>query len=846
MKMKSTLFILALALTTQLGFSQNFAVLLGENFDAATAPAGWTQTMDQTFPAGISSTTPSTGWAFGQGTYTSIYWDVPASVDGTPFAISNDDVVDQNKLEDVLISPTMDFTPFDSVLVIYDVFYDSLYQLSQGYMTISYDAGANWLYLPLAATTLNDGWVEDGWWLPSSLTVNTTTYTFSDQMQIGFLHTDGGGWSTGVAIDNVIVGGFNNPCDDVIAIPSCGSPQNVTLSGPGTIDWEFTTGCGYTTEGQEQLYTFTPTVTGVHTLNVISATGNSWIDYMYKPVSAGCDTLGWTCMGDANAPEAYGMNLTAGVQYYILADNEFEVGESQTFSISCPCTFTSQGFTPESEACGADLNGGCNSTPEAYEPIACGASVSGTLWADGGTRDTDWYELVVTENTDVEVDFASGMPVNVLLADNCTDLNTLAEATSAACGSGSFTFAVTPGTYLLVVVPTAFEAYPCGTANGGNDYDLTVTYCENTQPITPCLTSDFTYTDLNTAGGAPCNDGNGCTPTDPGFSGIGIFGSETYLLNNVQAGFDYVFNMCSGFGAGSWIPEIAIVAADGTTVDAWNGEAATGSSLTFIDQCSLEWTATQSGTYFIIINQLGTAAGDAPNQVDCETTYAVDNGNPVVMCGTNAATCFPCEAGTLTSPAEQNVCPGQTFEVALSGNSTPSTYDLFFDNSNTNGTGGIEAPVTITGYTQTDFPLAIDEDINGTLSTNNLPPLAGTWEVRVRVVDGAGEDCDSTGVFTVNFLPANDPICLTVGIEETETLSAKVYPNPSNGEFTVEMDNVEGNVEFRVYDMAGRTVLTTVHAANGTLREQINLPTGSFVLQLISDKAVLTERLVVE
>mgnify|MGYP006271960431 FL=1 len=158
-----------------------------------------------------------------------------------------------------------------------------------------------------------------------------------------------------------------------------------------------------------------------------------------------------------------------------------------------------------------------------------------------------------------------------------------------------------------------------------------------------CTTSANTYSDLNTAGGAPIYDclTNTADTTDPEFGTIGVYGSETYSLENVIAGQEYTFNMCSGTGAGSWIPEITILAADGSTVDAWNGGPATGSSATFASQCEITWTATQSGEYSIVINELGTFSGDAPNQSDCNTTLSTDNGNPTVLTGPNSASLCP-------------------------------------------------------------------------------------------------------------------------------------------------------------------------------------------------------------
>lgn len=455
-------------------YAQNFGIVLFEDFDLTTTPVGWTQTTEQTFPTGISSTTPSGGWVFGQGPYTSTFWTVPASIDGSPFAISNDDAADQNRLEDFLMSPIMDLSTFDSAVFLFDVFYDGLWD-AEAYWLISYDAGANWLNIPINDSAV---WAEDGFLLPSDIIVGGNTYSFNDQMMIGFLHSDAGVYGSGFAIDNVIVGGYNNPCDDVIAIAGCNAPQTVTLGGVGTLDWEFVTGCGFTTFGPEQLYSFTPSVSGVHTIGVTSSTETNFFDYMYKPVSTGCDTLGWTCVSDVLEAGNYGgLNLTAGTQYYILVDAEFIDQQTQTFSIQCPCTYASQGNPAESEACGTDLNGGCNNdpSPETYEPIACGASISGTLWANGGNRDTDWFELVVTEPLDIEVDYSGAMPINAILIDNCTDFTLLGEATSTACGSGSLTYTAAPGTYILAIVPTGFEGYPCG--SGSNNYDLTVTYC---------------------------------------------------------------------------------------------------------------------------------------------------------------------------------------------------------------------------------------------------------------------------------------------------------------------------------------------------------------------------------
>ncbi|MHC4826430.1 MAG: hypothetical protein ACYTEY_07730, partial [Planctomycetota bacterium] len=59
------------------------------------------------------------------------------------------------------------------------------------------------------------------------------------------------------------------------------------------------------------------------------------------------------------------------------------------------------GITPEEEPnCGLpedSFNGGCNSTPNVFSPIACGQTYAGTAAGLDGTRDTDWYEINTEE-----------------------------------------------------------------------------------------------------------------------------------------------------------------------------------------------------------------------------------------------------------------------------------------------------------------------------------------------------------------------------------------------------------------------------------------------------------------
>jgi len=69
---------------------------------------------------------------------------------------------------------------------------------------------------------------------------------------------------------------------------------------------------------------------------------------------------------------------------------------------------------------------------------------------------------------------------------------------------------------------------------------------------------------------------------------------------------------------------------------------------------------------------------------------------------------------------------GTTFDLMMSGETIPmgNTWCWWLDNTNTDGTVGIEQPVVITGITGTE---TWDNDLSGILSSNGLPKLQGTW-----------------------------------------------------------------------------------------------------------------------
>lgn len=134
-------------------------------------------------------------------------------------------------------------------------------------------------------------------------------------------------------------------------------------------------------------------------------------------------------------------------------------------------------------------------------------------------------------------------------------------------------------------------------------------------------------------------------------------------------------------------------------------------------------------------------------------------------------------------------------------------------------------------------------------------PNTGAWRVRIRPNFGFGD-----GVFGA---PQTIQVVGTASMEleegalmseksSQEVLEFGVYPNPSNGEF-VELnlqDLVQGAVQVRVLDAAGRVVHTGNFSTDGNLRTTLNfsssLNPGVYMIDILNNGIARTERLVVQ
>ena len=151
-----------------------------------------------------------------------------------------------------------------------------------------------------------------------------------------------------------------DPCNSITALSCTNNTGSFSLSGSGA--WN---GLGgpWSTPGAEQVYSFTPTLSGSHN---ISITNSSYYVDLY--VNAGsCGPTGWTYIDDISSfgTGTNSVTLAAGVTYYFLIDDENTSASSGTISVTCP----SPAVNP------------CNSITNI---AACGTSASYSLASGNG------------------------------------------------------------------------------------------------------------------------------------------------------------------------------------------------------------------------------------------------------------------------------------------------------------------------------------------------------------------------------------------------------------------------------------------------------------------------------
>lgn len=130
------------------------------------------------------------------------------------------------------------------------------------------------------------------------------------------------------------------------------------------------------------------------------------------------------------------------------------------------------------------------------------------------------------------------------------------------------------------------------------------------------------------------------------------------------------------------------------------------------------------------------------------------------------------------------------------------------------------------------------------LSAFNNQNSQGIWTLQVQ--DLFNQDGGAILNWSLTFCSTNAPL----SIEDTKVFDFVLYPNPSNGTFTLQMDNSNGEpVTVSVYDMRGRILFDTTYNTVGMMNETIqlqNVQTGVYLVSVNSGNRKEVKRIIIE
>lgn len=497
--------------------------------------------------------------------------------------------------------------------------------------------------------------------------------------------------------------------------------------------------------------------TATSTSAIVTVAGSTDFDGVFEVFSGTCGAL--TSLGcidntlEGDIETSSFNNLVIGQVYHIRVYDWYSaVPASTTFTICVEqfiqCTLTAPaGSIPETETCGQDLNGGCNATVPAYQPISCGQTVAGSAWATGGNRDTDWYQFTLSTPGTVTWTAEAEFPFLLFLVDisNCASPGVIASNSFPACQSGTISFNIaTAGTYAAFISPSVFEGYACAT---NNDYFATLTLPSETPTITAAGPTTFC------PGGSVVLNASG-TGTHEWFNGATSVGTGASYTASTVGDYTVKFTNNNGCPATSTTTTVALSPLDDATF-------AYASNTICIGSANSTPTTTVTGVFSstpVGLDFVSTSTGE----IDMSTTVV---GVYTITYTTNAG-CSNTSSQTVTITTS----PEAGFEYAnasycASGGSILPTFDA--------GASGGTFSVTPAGLTLDPASGSIN------LNTSN----AGTYVVTntIAAAGACAASSDNTTI-TINAIPTavitgNGVICNAVGETNSTTLTIALSGN---------------------------------------------------------------------
>ena len=240
--------------------------------------------------------------------------------------------------------------------------------------------------------------------------------------------------------------------------------------------------CPYSSTSPDVVYSYAPTEDGL--IDITLCVGTTDYDtkvFVYENAVGnlvGCNDDACSSPNYSNyVSEILGLAVTAGNTYYIVVDGygggsgnyTLDVSTAEECIVDCPAGGIQEGEPDCGDEYVDNYNGGCNSDPAVFQAVNIGDTICGTsgtfLFSGYNYRDTDWFEVEVTDTGTLSFGAVGEFPILIFIIDSgsgdCSDYSVLTSGSAAPCDTVNISYDVSPGTYWLWVGPSVFDGAPC-------------------------------------------------------------------------------------------------------------------------------------------------------------------------------------------------------------------------------------------------------------------------------------------------------------------------------------------------------------------------------------------------
>lgn len=154
----------------------------------------------------------------------------------------------------------------------------------------------------------------------------------------------------------------------------------------------------------------------------------------------------------------------------------------------------------------------------------------------------------------------------------------------------------------------------------------------------------------------------------------------------------------------------------------------------------------------------------------------------------------------------------------------------------------VEILLSTDGGLNFDYVITDSTPNNGEYTFIVPEGLGETEEARIMIkaIDNYFLNVNSTN-FTINS---------SLGLNESEMSQFNIYPNPSNGIFTIDMQAKSNSVAYRIYSLDGKMIANQKINSNGSkINQTVNishLPAGTYIIKIVDGNNVNSSKLIIK